>query len=236
MKEILLYCFPFAGGMACYYNRFKSLLNEKIKIIPIELMGRGTKSAIPSKTTLREIVDSLYYDVINQLDEHPYMFFGHSLGGLIEYELYYELSQNGIRLPNHIFFSGCRAPHLIKYREKNYQKNDHELLQQIRDNGGTPAQFFENETLINMFLPILRADYQAIDTYNFIPGREKIKCNITVLKGNSDLDGGCDGSDWHTYCEGDFQECIFEGGHFFINHFINDIAHLINKWGLVLSK
>lgn len=236
MKKIKLFCFPFAGGISCYYNKFKSILNEKIVLIPIELPGRGTKFSIPPKTNIKEVIENISHDVISQLDDQPYMFWGHSLGSLIEYELYYKLSENNICLPKHIFFSGCKAPHLIKFREKSYLKSDSELIEVLRKNGGTSEQFFEHQNLLDWFLPILRADYTVIDTYNYIPDREKLKCNITVLKGASDLEGGCSGLDWSTYSQGNFQECIFDGKHFFINQHTNDILQLINNWALSYLK
>lgn len=230
MKKMKLFCFPFAGGTAYYYNKFKSMLNEKIILIPVELDGRGAKFNISPKTTINDVIESIYYDVISQFDERPYMFFGHSMGSLIAYELYYKFSENNIKLPIHIFFSGCRAPHLMKYRESSYLKDDKEFLEVIRRNGGTPEQFFKHQNLIDLFLPILKADYQVVDTYKFTSNREKMKCNITVLKGNTDFEGGYDGLDWSSYSQGQFQEYVFEGDHFFINNYMTDIAQLLNKY------
>ena len=229
MEHVILFCFAFAGGTASYYYKWEKLLCNRIGLEPIEIDGRGKKYGLSLKTDIKDIVESIYSEICLKIDNNPFIFFGHSMGGLIAYEMYYKLLENKVKLPDYIIFSSCMVPQSMESRIPRYCKNDEEFLEIIKANGGTPREFFEHPELISVFLPILRADYQVVDTYHFMQGREKLTSNVCVLNGRDDFEIMQGSGGWQELCQGECKEIMFEGGHFFINDHMGEVVSIVNN-------
>lgn len=88
----------------------------------------------------------------------------------------WELRNQGI-----CFFSGRNAPHIFEEREDIENMTNETFLQKVEQYGGIPEEFYIKE-IMDMFLPILRADFIILDNYKFQPKAEKISCGISVLE------------------------------------------------------
>lgn len=125
---------------------------------------------------------------------------------------------------------GRYPPHIQKDDKDLYLLPDKEFLNEINKYGGTPSAVFENEAIIKIFLPILRADYQMIANYQFTPQESKFVSDITILNGKNDpVVSPSDLVEWHKYTEGHCNICEFNGDHFFINKYATEIGSLINR-------
>ena len=91
MKKIKLFCFPYAGGSAAAYNKWRQYLDKHIELRPVELAGRGRRIYDPLYQSIEEAVDDVYQLISPELAKGPYAFFGHSMGGIIAYELAYKI-------------------------------------------------------------------------------------------------------------------------------------------------
>lgn len=229
MNKIKLFCFPYAGGSATVYIKWIKKLNRNISLIPLELAGRGRRFREPHYHNFSGAVDDVYKEVCGQLkDTEHFMFYGHSMGSLLAYEVTHRLKEALYKEPMHIFFSGRYPPHITK-NERLHLLPDEEFIKAIVKYGGTPGELLENRELLGIFLPIIRADYRMLDTYAYTERPVKLDCSISVLNGSEDeniLD--FEVKQWSGYTNRQCYFYEFDGGHFFINDKSDEIIDIIN--------
>lgn len=183
MEKIKLFCFHHLGGNASFYYKWKNFLPNNIELFPIDLAGRGM-----NKKDFYRNFKELINDVGEQLKKEitgPYILFGHSMGALIVYELIYYLKQQKLLPPLHCFFSGRNTPDLksdIFY--ENFDKE--KFILNLRKIGGIPAIFELYPELLEEFIPIIKADYNVMKSYEFITHKDKIDSDISILIGKED--------------------------------------------------
>lgn len=224
MTRLNMFFFPYAGASASVYERWKSLLHPSIQLINVELPGRGRRFGEPLLSSVEEIVENTQHILLPYLDGSPYALFGHSLGSIIAFEMSLMLPHRGYPPPAHLFVSGRAAPHVIE-DENMHLLTDDQFLAKIQILGGTPPQFFENAQLLSLFLPILKSDYKASETYRFNEELGRLLCDITVFSGLQD--GDYDPMEWSKHTTGKCEAFSYEGGHFFIHEHAEQMAETI---------
>lgn len=228
MKPIQIFCIPYAGGSSMIYSSWKKLAHSSIHIIPIELSGRGGRMGQPLYNSIAsDGVDDVFRSMEKHLDGSPFAIFGHSMGTLFTYELSRRIHQRTGQLPVHIFLSGRGAPHTVQKEKLIYNLPDLEFQNEIIQLGGTPKQLFEEKELSDIYMPILRSDYRLVETYEVEDSERKIACDITALRGNKDRHSRADTEAWQEYTTGSFRLVEFEGGHFFLHEYPQQIVDVI---------
>ncbi len=211
------------------YNRWGKYLHSSIKLVPVEFAGRGTRFREPFYESFEEAIEDIYFHIEDRLMEGSFSFLGHSMGSVLVYEIIHKHKKLKKEDPAHVFFSGRYPPHI--HRESNILSlPDEEFLKRISWYGGTPKEVFENVELRRIVLPILRADYKIMESYEFENPGIKMGCDITILNGKHDetVQRG-DLNEWHGYTDGRCDIHEFEGGHFFINDYDKEITDIINN-------
>jgi medium-chain acyl-[acyl-carrier-protein] hydrolase len=178
-----LYCFPFAGGSAFTYQRWRRSL-PNVDVLPVELPGRGTRFKEPAITSLADLIGALTEPLKERLSG-PFAFFGHSMGAAISFELARHLRTRFGLSPSHLFLSARPGPRLLETRGPTYNLPEAEFLEEIQRLNGTPAEVIENPEVMRILSPILRADFQVNQTYRYESG-EPLSCPITVFGGLDD--------------------------------------------------
>ncbi|WP_010248509.1 thioesterase II family protein [Acetivibrio cellulolyticus] len=230
MDKIKLFCLPFAGGSAVTYRKWKDYLHSFIEIWALELKGRGKRFNEPFYLSIKEAVEDLYKIIEPEIVNSQFAFFGHSMGTILAYELVNQIKREKQRDPLHIFFSGRYPPHADKRRKVLHDLPDDEFIAEIESYGGTPKGLFDNKELLEIFLPVLRADYKILDNYRAQQTQVVYDFDISVLGGRYDSEvSAVDLRQWYKYTNGDCRVYEFEGGHFFINDYIEDIVKIINS-------
>src|SRR5438132_1542701 len=84
--RLRLFCFPYAGGGSGIYRAWTTGIPETTEVWRIRLPGRESRLAEPAFTRLDPLVAALAQAILPYLDM-PFAFFGHSMGGLISFEL-----------------------------------------------------------------------------------------------------------------------------------------------------
>jgi len=229
MNKIYLFCFPYAGGSASVFNKWKPYLHPSVELKPVELAGRGKRMSEPFYGSVPEMIDDVFLRIRNDIVNAPYALFGHSMGAMIAYELVHTIKEHRLPPPLHVFFSGRAAPQTRIY-EKNYLlMTNEEFKKEIMGLGGTPPEFFEHPELMELFLPLLKNDFHLAETE--IRGSEIVPLDgaITVLLGKEDdlTAEHCVGWKHHTG-----RLCTmyhFAGGHFFLHGEMEQIVKIINN-------
>ncbi|MDQ1355588.1 MAG: Thioesterase [Acidobacteriota bacterium] len=231
MKKFKLFCLPYAGGSAAMYNKWRQYLDRRIELHPLELAGRGRRIYDPLYDSIAEAVDDVYKIIESQLDQMPYCFFGHSMGGIIAYELALKIKNLQRPQPVHIFFAGRGAPNIPGEDEKNFhQLPEEEFKKEILELGGTPREFFEHPELLDVLMPMLRSDFKIAETYKF-PEAGEIKpldYDISVFIGKEEEVTAGQMHGWREHTAGICTVYYFPGEHFFINEETERIVKIIN--------
>ena len=230
-KKIKLFCFPYAGGSASAYNKWKQYLDKNIELYTVELAGRGRRIYDPLYNSMAEAVDDVYKIIGSQITDVPYCFFGHSMGGIIAYELALKIRELKKPQPIHIFFSGRGAPHV---RGSGDEKNIHtlseeEFKKEIIELGGTPKEFFEHPELLDVLLPMLRSDFKIAECYQGKNAIVPFDHDITVFIGKEEDVTAEQMHGWREQTSGICTIHYFNGDHFFVNEETKKVVEIINK-------
>jgi surfactin synthase thioesterase subunit len=217
MAKTLLFCLPYAGGSAQrIYGAWRAGLGNQVDVVPVELPGRGSRIAEPLLTNVTTMVDDALGAVLPRLDR-PYALFGHSLGALVAFELARRLEHQYRRPAEHLFVSGHGAPQLPREPDNDYKLPMPQFKERLRQLAGTPEEVLAEEELLELVAPILRADFEAADTYDFRPGTV-LSCPMTVFGGHADPEAHTDTlPPWKDQTGSACDVRVMPGDHFFLH-------------------
>jgi len=214
--ESRLFLFPYAGGGPAVFSKWTAEFPSTIEAQIVHYPGRGSRYNEAPITSLAILVENLAQAIQPLLDK-PFAFFGHSLGGTVAFELARHLRQNKLPQPSALFISACAAPQAPGLHPSIHTLPDDEFLNSLKEFGSIPNEILQNTELLDILLPVLRADFELIETYKHVPG-ETLACPIFAFGGNDDprvsreqVEG------WALQTSESFELKYYEGGHFFIN-------------------
>ena len=213
--RLRLFCFPYAGGNSFIFRPWLNSLPSDVELGAIELPGHGTRMAEPPLTRMTDLVEAIASDLLPHLDK-PFAFFGHSMGAWVSFEVARWLQAHHV-YPVHLFVSGARAPQLPSLRSPLHQLPEAEFVAALRRLQGTPEAVLEHAELMELMLPILRADFAVLETYAHAP-QAPLPCSITAFGGLQDVDVSAEMLQaWQTQTSASFSRRMLPGNHFFIH-------------------
>ncbi|MBD2355189.1 thioesterase [Tolypothrix sp. FACHB-123] len=216
LAALRLFCFPYAGGSSLIFRTWTNFLPPSVEVCAIELPGRGKQIQLPPFHRIDPLVDAIA-SVIHPYLDKPFAFFGHSMGGLVSFELGRLLRQKYGILPLNLFISGRRAPQLPDTEPPIHNLPEPAFIEELRHLNGTPSAVLENAELMQLFLPTLRADFAVLETYIYTP-EAALECPITVFGGLEDTEASYDELQaWKEQTKANFNLHMFPGDHFFIH-------------------
>ena len=225
-KEVTLFLIPFAGGNKYSFNCFKNLFAKNIIFSPLELPGRGMRIHEPLKFNIDDLVSDLYLQVKEQLDK-PYAFYGHSMGSIVVYLLTKKIMSEGHAHPVHLFLSGRAGPSSTD-KTQRYLLPKSEFRNELLQLGGMTDDMINDEALMDFFEPILRADFQVIETYQY-KFSPPMNIPFTVFMGTSDRASLEEVGFWQKETIMPITLHQFSGGHFFIYDYSKLIADIVSQ-------
>jgi len=230
MDKLKLFCFHHAGGSARVFTPWKNYLNDFIELCPIELSGRGSRMNELFYQTFEEGLNDVFQVILKEVGDSPYALFGHSMGGMMVYELCHRIQKIDFRNPEHIYFSGMKAPGpSITAKKSEGRISDTWIEEKIFQLGGMPEELMHNKEILKLFMPILRSDFHMLETHQYNELDEKLNTDITILNGVSDDIVTNDSAKWQAVTSKKLNIYTFEGGHFFINDHVKMIVEIINQ-------
>ncbi|MFC9684237.1 thioesterase II family protein [Streptomyces sp. NPDC056948] len=211
----LLVLFPHAGSGPSVYQRWRSVAPLEVEILAVRLPGRETRireALIPDLGTLvAQTADGL----AEILHGRRFAFFGHSVGALVAYELALLRRRQGLPGPVCLGVSGYPSPQ-VRIPDPLHEEPDDTLLGFLLERRYVPQTLLAQQGFLEMFLPILRADFALAGGYRLRDER-RLSCPIHAFAADADpfaapheLEG------WAELTESEFSLDLFPGDHFYL--------------------
>lgn len=215
LKQINLFCFPYAGGMASMYKDWISYFPNHLTIKSVEYPGRGCKAQNQCMQNLDELLNHLENELLPKL-RSDFAFFGHSLGAIVSFELACRIKLKHGLSPKCLFLSSCPPPKKIMTIASISQLNDQDFIKKVESLNGIPKELIKDPIFLHSFLPILRNDFGLLDEYIADPS---VKCDIPIVVYGGIEDPHVNPDDmreWAQLTTNESSLCLFPGDHFYI--------------------
>jgi len=178
--------FPFAGGNSFSFQNIEKYIPPQFEWITLELPGRGTRFEEKLLKTTKAAVNDLFYQLKPLIQDGSYLFYGHSMGTLLGYELTKRLVKENMTLPVCLFVTGRGAPSKLEKEKWSDLPFDH-FWKKIYEIGGLPKEFLKNDDLLDLFYPILKSDFKMIETYKYQKLESPLPVPIHVCIGKEEI-------------------------------------------------
>lgn len=224
-----LICLPYAGGSTHIFQPWQRLFGGRIDIVAPVLPGRGARMLQDPLSCVGDLVVWLQRELGDALTG-DYALWGHSMGAVLSYELARARADQGLPQPRHVFVSGRLPPHRPRRRDLYHLADDATLIARLTRLGGTPPEILADQDLMEILLPMLRADVAVCEKYVWAPDRVPLRVPITVIGGDQDPEVPlADLPAWCDCSEGDVRIIHMTGHHFFLHDQVGAIARILER-------
>jgi medium-chain acyl-[acyl-carrier-protein] hydrolase len=221
-----LFCLPYAGGGASVFKDWR-LHGPDVELLAVQLPGREGRYTERPIDDMAELIECLA-DGIGEALDRPFALFGHSLGALVAFELARHLRRTGGALPERLFVAASPPPQ-DPQGDRTYDLPDDEFVQFLRELAGTPQEVFELPGLLELALPVLRADFRIVDEYRYQP-EPPLPCPIRAFAGIADAAAGPQVMEgWAAQTSSSFSLLTLPGGHFFLDDYCEAVLDRVER-------
>lgn len=222
-----LFGFPHGGGGPQAFREWSRQLPEHIELYALSLPGRGSRLQEPLITSMQDLIPQLLH-ALPELFDKPCVFFGHSMGAIVAFELTRQLQQEGFPLPLRLVVSAHKAPHMAHDDAPMHRLPDAELVTLLRRLGLVPEEALDSPDLVNLILPPLQADYQLSETYRW-SAHGRLSVPITAMGGRDDILATEDDLQHWSACSNSFDLHLFDGDHFYTQSCQDNVLQTLDR-------
>ncbi|MBX8692420.1 alpha/beta fold hydrolase [Mycobacterium sp. 20091114027_K0903767] len=219
--------FPHAGGAAVAYRGFgMALAAAGSDAYVMQYPQRGDRLSHPAAATVTELANDLF-DAADWAGVGSIRLFGHCMGAVVAFEFARIAERNGVAI-DALWVSASEAPSAVAAAPA-LPMAESEILAEMVDLGGTDEALLADEDFVELLLMAVRADYAAFNRYA-CEADVTIAADIYALGGESDHRISEDMlRRWESHTTGAFTCSMFDGGHFYLNSQLEDVAELVNE-------
>ncbi|SMD25846.1 type I polyketide synthase [Kibdelosporangium aridum] len=226
LASLRVFTLPFVGGAASVFAPWPDYLPDSVEVVALQAPGREDRINEVPIESMPEFIAELADAMLPYLDR-SFAIYGHSMGGLLAYELTKYLEQQFAEVPTKLIIAGWpSAIHVEDYVRglKHLRdgqivggESDDRVLEVLRDNGLLMGPIAD-ENSIKPLMPAVRADLRMLGDYRFSDG-VLLRAPITVLHGEEDpLFAEDQLRAWEKLTSGGFSMTTVPGGHLFIQN------------------
>jgi medium-chain acyl-[acyl-carrier-protein] hydrolase len=188
----------------------------EVELHALQLPGRETRWREMPLKRFPPLIEALSEGLQPYLDK-PFAFFGHSLGALISFETARQLRRQSGREPVTMFVSARRSPHLPEPGPALHALPDAAFITQMQQRyNGIPQAILQDRELMQLFLPIIRADMELLESYHYADDRP-FNWPLSVFGGWEDKHAPeAELLAWRKQTLKSFTLKMFPGGHFYL--------------------
>jgi len=214
----LILC-PFAGASSGGFAGWRSIgevpLRMSLAVYPGRDHRMGQPPALSISILAQEITDTI---AAMSADEREMVILaGHSMGAQVAFEACLRLEERGLP-PAALLLSGCHPPHL-KSRRILSHLDDKRFIKELISIGGCDPAVEADPNLLAPFLPLLRSDFLATETYyrELVEPRSKLMTPALLVCGSDDIEATPDEvSAWSLWLDSTSEIREIPGDHFYI--------------------
>lgn len=211
-----LFCIPHAGGGATAFRRWSDALAPALDVRVLQLAGREARFREPLAQTLDAVVADLWRAAEPHLHGR-FALYGHSMGGVLAFELAHLIRERTGREPVRLFVSASQAPQHRQVRGPLTELTDAGFIAELtRRYNGMPAAILQDADFMASLMPALRADFGILERYRCAE-RALLQCPISAFGGTADaIVAPSSLAGWADQTTGAFSLDMIEGEHFFL--------------------
>ena len=225
--RLRLFCFPYAGGNAQVFREIAGLIEPEIEVVGVDYPGRGQRFGEPPLHHLPDLVRDLAAGMRSLLDR-PFAFYGHSNGALVAFELTRHITRTLYRFPEVQFLAAKRSP-LLDVERAIHRLPSEDFIEVLHNYGGTSPELFKCREALELFLPVLRADFALSETY-VMEDKTPLDVPFHGLAGASDaLASVADVMAWKAMTRRHLTFHQLNGGHFFLLTHAAAVAQILRQ-------
>jgi surfactin synthase thioesterase subunit len=230
-----LVCFPWCGAGASVFRRLAASLPDHIEPLAVQLPGREDRFGEKLLRRMDEVVAHVLDDTVALLDR-PLVLFGHSMGAIVAYEVARTLKQRTGREPDVLIVSGHGSPCAKPRTAKSWHTADEDaFIANILQLGGTPSVVLNDRDMMRMFIPVLKADYEVLETHVHRPPLPLLSCPLVACAGKQDAEVTPDTLHaWSRLTTGPSHVHWFEGDHFYLCAQPETLTRHIEQWSALV--
>ncbi|GMV31588.1 MAG: thioesterase [Rhodanobacteraceae bacterium] len=219
--------FPYAGGSPYAFRDWGPLLEPQYELWALQLPGRAGRFLESCLDDMDAVVAEIMTELPRLVAGADFSFFGHSNGALVAYASAHQLERRGAPLPRHVFLSGKKPPNGPPRRDS--ELCDAELVRFLTELGGMPQEVVANDELIELCLPMIRADLKVGESFR-VPAQRPLSIPVSVLGGANDNDTTVEVLEgWRAFCRHITRIELLPGDHFFLTRHSDYIAGLMKE-------
>ncbi|WP_372157915.1 thioesterase II family protein [Xanthomonas campestris pv. fici] len=209
---------PFAGGSGGGFRSWYGIDDAAVDVSLAVYPGRDHRMREPCATDIATLAGQLDQALTaSGIAPGRFILAGHSMGAQVAFETCARLERRG-EAPAGLVLSGCHAPHLRGRRLLSHL-DDEDFLSELVDIGGCSPELLSDPGLLALFLPMLRADFRATETYQHPPPspQQRLRTPALLIHGSGDEEARHDEvtawKDWLHDVEG---PVAISGDHFYV--------------------
>ncbi|MFJ9566972.1 thioesterase II family protein [Streptomyces fuscichromogenes] len=216
MQPTALICLPFAGAGASFFKKWHKDAPEGLHITAVQLPGREERFLDDPLTDASAAAEEAWERVAAELETtERAVVFGHSLGAVLAYELAHRIAERGPVPLERLVVSGSAGPWKPRTGRAT-GLSDEQFLTRVRGFAGYSHEAMRNPEMLELLLPLLRADVEMHENYRPSTGTP-LKAPITALRGtDDDLVDAAETSQWAATTTGAFTTAELPGGHMYL--------------------
>lgn len=232
-QRATLICFPYAGGSASIFRAWKPFLPDWLGFLAVQPPGRESRFNEPLISNIESYAEQACSEIKKLGSQKKLVLFGHSLGAIAAFETALKLESAGVS-PALVIVSGRQYPGGASIRSASAHLPDDLFIASIARLNATAGNILENKDLLELLLPMLRADFTLSEQYQY-DGMTRLNCPVLALGSNEDewinresIEG------WRAMTLSQFEIHWFEGDHFYLNHHTQLLVdYLVKKIQLI---
>lgn len=226
MGKPRLFCFPYAGGNASFFDPIEKEL-PGFALTKLEYPGHGARHAEPCCRDFGELAEDAFRRLAGAYSGGDYALFGYSMGSITLIEVLRRiLDEPGMKAPFRVFLAAHEPHTKIELAGFSAGELDEWVKERTIRFGAVPEKLRDNKIFWRMYLPLYRADYALIGTYKFEDLSLRTAVPATVFYSETDTPRA-EMELWRNYFTGDCAFYEFPGNHFFIQDHYREIARLM---------
>ncbi|MCF3941534.1 thioesterase II family protein [Oceanobacillus alkalisoli] len=156
-----------------------------------------------------------------------FSFFGHSMGAIVAYEIAVNLLERYGTKVNYLFLSSKSSPD----HKMDKVKGPKTLIDQLKEIGGINEEILETDDFMNVFLPIIKSDFDVLEGYHIKSfERKKLDSKAVLLLGSKDIVKKDSVVSWSQYIKYIKELYLIEGDHFYLNNNQDTVMAILQKY------